>query len=153
MLVPLSWLKEYVDINVDVDVLEEKLFSCGFEVEEKHEVGSDISGVVTGLVVSCEEIPGTHLHLCMVDTGANGTLQICCGADNVRAGGRYPVALEGATVYATAKDHKTVEGVMTIRAGKLRGYDSFGMLCSGTELGLTEDLYPGAGYNGLLELP
>lgn len=153
MLVPLSWLKEYVDINVDVDMLEKKLFSCGFEVEEKHEVGSEISGVVAGLVVSCEEIPGTHLHLCMVDTGENGNLQICCGADNVRAGGRYPVALEGATVYATAKDHKTVEGVMTIRAGKLRGYDSFGMLCSGTELGLTEDLYPGAGYNGLLELP
>ena len=59
----------------------------------------------------------------------------------------------GATVYATAKDHKTVEGVMTIGQGKLRGYDSFGMLCSGTELGVSEDMYPGAGYNGLLVLP
>jgi phenylalanyl-tRNA synthetase beta chain len=68
-------------------------------------------------------------------------------------GGKYPVALVGATVYATAKDHKTIEGVMTIKKGKLRGFESYGMLCSGTELGLTEDLYPGAGYNGLLEMP
>lgn len=59
----------------------------------------------------------------------------------------------GATVYQTAKDHVTVEGVMTINPGKLRGYDSFGMLCSGAELGVTEDMYPGASYNGLLVLP
>ena len=153
MLVPLSWLKDYVDINVSPDVLEEKLFSCGFEVEEKYEVGKDISKVVVGLVQTCEPIEGTHLHVCNVDTGVNGVVQICCGADNVRAGKKFPVALVGATVYATAKDHKTVEGVMTINAGKLRGYDSFGMLCSGTELGVSEDMYPGAGYNGLLELP
>ena len=56
-------------------------------------------------------------------------------------------------VYATAKDHVTIEGVATIKKGKLRGYESQGMLCSGTELGLNEDLYPGAGYNGLLVLP
>ena len=53
----------------------------------------------------------------------------------------------------TGKDHVTVEGVMTIKKGKLRGYDSEGMLCSGVELGVTEDMYKGAGYNGLLELP
>lgn len=153
MLVPLSWLKEYVDINVSVDELEEKLFSCGFEVEEKYETGHDISGVVVGLVVECEPIPDTHLHLCKVDAGDAGILQICCGADNVRADGKFPLALIGATVYQTAKDHVTVEGVMTIGQGKLRGYDSFGMLCSGVELGLTEDMYEGAGYNGLLVLP
>lgn len=153
MLVPLSWLREYTDINVSADELEEKLFSCGFEVEEKHEVGHDISKVVVGLVVTCEPIPDTHLHVCTVDAGASGVLQVCCGADNVKAGGKYPLALVGATVYGTAKDHKTIEGVITIGAGKLRGYDSFGMLCSGTELGLSEDMYPGAGYNGLLVLP
>lgn len=153
MLLPLSWLKEYVDVNVDPDTLEEKLFSCGFEVEEKYEVGHDISNVVVGLVKTCEDIPDTHLHLCQVDAGAHGEFQICCGADNVKAGGKFPLALIGATVYATAKDHKTVEGVMTIKAGKLRGYDSFGMLCSGTELGVSEDLFPGGGYNGLLVLP
>ena len=153
MLVPISWLKDYVDINVSPEVLEEKLFSCGFEVEEKYQVGKDISNVVVGLVKTCEDIEGTHLHLCKVDAGKHGELQICCGADNVHAGGKFPLALIGATVYATAKDHVTVEGVMTIGQGKLRGYDSFGMLCSGTELGVSEDMYPGAGYNGLLALP
>lgn len=153
MLAPLSWLKEFVDIDVTPKELEEKLFSCGFEVEELIEVGKDISNVVVGLVEECEAIPDTHLHLCKVNAGEHGTLQICCGADNVCVGGKFPLALIGATVYATAKDHKTIEGVMEIKAGKLRGYDSFGMLCSGTELGLSEDLYPGAGYNGLLVLP
>lgn len=153
MLAPLSWLKEYVDIDVTPKELEEKLFSCGFEVEELNEVGKDIRNVVVGLVESCEPIPETHLNLCQVNAGEHGTFQICCGADNVHAGGKYPLALVGATVYATAKDHVTIEGVMTIKKGKLRGYESFGMLCSGTELGLNEDLYPGAGYNGLLVLP
>ena len=153
MLVPISWLKDYVDIDVTPDELEDKLFSCGFEVEEKYEVGHDISNVVVGEVKTCEDIEGTHLHLCSVDAGEHGTLQICCGADNVKAGGKYPLALIGAQVYATAKDHVTVEGVMTIGQGKLRGYDSYGMLCSGTELGVSEDMYPGAGYNGLLVLP
>lgn len=153
MLAPLSWLKEYVDIDVTPKELEEKLFSCGFEVEELYEVGKDISNVVVGLVEECEGIPDTHLHLCKVNAGAHGTFQICCGADNVEVGKKFPLALIGATVYATAKDHVTIEGVMEIKQGKLRGYDSFGMLCSGTELGLNEDLYEGAGYNGLLVLP
>lgn len=153
MLVPLSWLKDYVEIDVTPQVLEEKLFSCGFEVEELQEVGKEISNVVTGLVETCEPIPETHLHVCQVNAGSHGTFQVCCGADNVRAGGKYPVALVGATVYMTAKDHKTVEGVMTIKKGKLRGYESEGMLCSGVELGVGENMFPGAGYNGLLELP
>ena len=153
MLAPLSWLKEYVDIDITPQELQDKLFSCGFEVEELYEVGKDISGVVVGYVQSCEPIPETHLHVCQVDCGEHGTFQICCGADNVVAGGKFPVALVGATVYATAKDHKTVEGVMKIGKGKLRGYESFGMLCSGVELGVSENMYPGAGYNGLLVLP
>lgn len=153
MLVPLSWLRDYVDINITPQELEKKLFDCGFEVEELYEVGKDISKVVVGLVEECEPIPETHLHVCQVNAGEHGTFQICCGADNVAKGGKFPVALVGASVLMTGKDHKTIEGVMTIKKGKLRGYDSFGMLCSGTELGLTEDLYPGAGYNGLLVLP
>ncbi|MCM1057682.1 MAG: phenylalanine--tRNA ligase subunit beta [Firmicutes bacterium] len=153
MLVPLSWLKEYVEIDITPDELEKKLFSCGFEVEELTEVGKEISNVVAGLVEECEPIPETHLHVCRVNAGTHGTFQVCCGADNVKAGGKYPLALVGATVYMTAKDHKTVEGTMTIKKGKLRGYDSEGMLCSGVELGVTENMYPGAGCNGLLVLP
>ncbi len=153
MLAPLSWLKEYVDIDISAKELEGLLFSSGFEVEEIREVGGDISGVVVGLVETCEPIPDTHIHVCTVNCGPHGTHQICCGADNVHVGGKFPCALVGATVYATAKDHVTIEGVMTIKRGKLRGEESNGMLCSGVELGLSEDLYPGAGYNGLLVLP
>lgn len=153
MLAPLSWLKEYVDIDVTPSELKEKLFSCGFEVEDLYEVGRDIHDVVVGLVKTCEPIPDTHLHVCSVDAGDHGTFQVCCGADNVRAGKKFPLALVGAQVIMTGKDHVTVEGVMTIKKGKLRGYESEGMLCSGVELGVTEDMYKGAGYNGLLELP
>lgn len=63
----LSWLKDYVDIDVTPKELEEKLFSCGFEVEESYEVGKDISNVVVGLVEKCEPIPETHLSLCQVN--------------------------------------------------------------------------------------
>lgn len=153
MLAPFSWLKDYVDIDVSPKELEEKLFSAGFEVEEINEIGKDVSGVVVGLVEECQLIPDTHISVCRVNCGEKGTFQICCGADNVRAGKKFPAALVGATVYATAKDHVTVEGIMTIKAGKLRGQESCGMLCSGVELGLTEEMYPGAGYLGLLELP
>ena len=153
MKAPLSWLKDYVDIDVTAQELEEKLFSCGFEVEELTDVGKDISGVYVGEVTECEPVEGTHLHVCKVDCGDKGVFQICCGADNVKIGIKAPVALEGATVYATAKDHVTVEGVMTIKKGKLRGIDSFGMLCSGVELGVNGDMFEGADYNGLLILP
>ena len=153
MKIPFSWLKEYVEIDITPEQLEEKLFSCGFEVEELIYLGKDITGVVVGEVKECEPIPETHLHLCKVDAGTGELLQICCGADNVCAGKKFPVALDGATVYATAKDHKTVEGVAKIKKGKLRGYESCGMLCSGTELGVNDDLFPGGDDNGLLVLP
>ena len=153
MKAPLSWLKDYVDIDVTAQELEEELFSCGFEVEELIDVGKDISGVYVGEVTECEPVEGTHLHVCKVDCGDKGTFQICCGADNVKVGIKAPVALEGATVYATAKDHVTVEGVVKIKKGKLRGIESFGMLCSGTELGVNGDMFDGGDYNGLLLLP
>ena len=82
MLVPLSWLKEYVDIDITPEELEKKLFDGGFEVEERYQVGKDISNVVVGLVEGCEPIPETHLHVCQVNAGEHGTMQICCGADN-----------------------------------------------------------------------
>lgn len=153
MKVPFSWLKEFVDIDVTAQELEEKLFGCGFEVEELIDIGKDITNVVVGLVTECEPIPETHLHVCKVDVGQGEPIQICCGADNVCVGGKFPVALPGATVVETAKDHKTVVGVAKIKKGKMRGYDSCGMLCSGLELGLNDDLYPGADYFGLLVLP
>lgn len=153
MKAPLSWLKDYVDIDVTAEELQQKLFGCGFEVEELTDIGKDITGVVVGEVLECEPVEGTHLSVCKVDCGEKGIFQICCGADNVRKGIKAPCALVGATVYATAKDHVTVEGVMSIKKGKLRGIESEGMLCSGAELGVNGDMYEGADYCGLLILP
>ncbi len=153
MKAPLSWLKDYVDIDVSAEELQKKLFDCGFEVEELIEIGKDISGVVVGEVTECTPVEGTHLSVCKVDCGDKGTFQICCGADNVKKGIKAPCALVGATVYATAKDHVTVEGVMTIKKGKLRGIESDGMLCSGAELGVNGDMFEGGDYCGLLILP
>lgn len=153
MLLPLSWLKDYVEVDVSAEELQKKLFGCGFEVEELTELGKDISGVCVGEVVECEPVEGTHLHVCKVDCGEYGVKQICCGADNVAKGIKAPVALPGATVYATAKDHVTVEGVVTIKKGKLRGIESEGMLCSGAEIGVNGDMFDGGDYCGLLLLP
>ncbi len=153
MKAPLSWLKDYVDIDVTAEELQDKLFGCGFEVEELIDIGKDISGVVVGEVTECESVEGTHLSVCKVDCGDKGIFQICCGADNVKKGIKVPCALVGATVYATAKDHTTVEGVMIIKKGKLRGIQSDGMLCSGAELGVNGDMFDGGDYCGLLILP
>ncbi len=153
MKLPLFWLNDYVDISdISAKELEEKLFSSGFEVEEVIESGKEISKVVVGEVIECEKIPDTHLHKCMVDCGSYGIFQICCGADNVKVGIKAPCALIGATVYDVDRKTNEVLGVFTIKAGKLRGYDSFGMLCSGLEIGVTEEMYSGAGYDGLLIL-
>lgn len=153
MLLPLSWLKDYVEVDVTPQELQKKLFGCGFEVEELTEVGKDISGVVVGEVIECEPVEGTHLHVCKVDCGEYGVKQICCGADNVKKGIKAPAALAGATVYATGKDHVTVEGIATIKKGKLRGIESEGMLCSGVEIGVNGDMFDGGDYCGLLLLP
>lgn len=153
MKLPLNWLNDYVDISdVSVETLKNKLFSCGFEVEEVIENGKEISGVVVGEVIECEAIPDTHLHVCKVDCGSHGVFQICCGADNVKVGIKAPCALIGATVYETGKNHDEILGVMKIKAGKLRGVESNGMLCAGVEIGVTEEMYKGASYDGLLIL-
>ena len=78
-----------------------------------------------------------------MNAGEHGTFQICCGADNVRAGGKYPLALVGATVYATAKDHVTIEGVMTIKKGKASRRILRYAVFRNRTFGLNEDLYPG----------
>ena len=72
MKVPFSWLKQYVDIDVTAQELEDKLFGCGFEVEELIDLGGEISKVVVGVVTECVPQEGTHLHICKVDCGEYG---------------------------------------------------------------------------------
>ena len=84
MKVQYSWLKEYVDIDVTAEELQEKLFSCGFEVEELIDLGGEISKVVVAEVKSCEKVEGTHLVICRVNCGEYGDdIQIVTGAPNV----------------------------------------------------------------------
>ena len=144
MKVPYSWLKEYVDIDITAEELEEKLFGCGFEVEELIDLGKEVSRVVVGEVLSCEPVEGTHLQICQVNCGSFGNpIQIVTGAPNVYAGMHTPAAL----------DNSTLPGGITIKAKPLKGIPSDGMLCSGEELGLNDDLYPGAEVYGLMDLP
>ena len=144
MKVPYSWLKEYVDIDISAQELVDRLFGCGFEVEELADLGAGISRVVVSEVLSCEKVEGTHLQICQVNCGEYGnSIQIVTGAPNVYAGMHTPAALDGSTL----------PGGIKINAKPMRGIDSNGMLCSGEELGLNDDLYPGAEVYGLLDLP
>ena len=144
MKVPFSWLKEFVDIDVTAQELEEKLFSCGFEVEELIPLDAGISKVVVGKIVEMEKQEGTHLTKCVVDCGSYGhDIRISTGAANMKLGDCVPAALDGSTL----------PGGIKIKARKMQGVESNGMLCSGEELGLNEDLFPGSEVYGLLILP
>ena len=146
MIAPLSWLKEFVKIKVSAEELKEKLFSCGFEVEELTYLGEGIENVVTCKITSTEKHPDAdRLTVCQIDCGSLGTRQIVTAATNVFAGAIVPVALDNSSV-------KHEGGFQKIKTGKLRGVTSEGMFCSGEELGINNDFYDGAEVNGILIL-
>lgn len=146
MLLPFSWLKDYVDVDVTPEELKEKLFSCGFEVEELTYLGKDVTNVVTGRITKTEKHPDAdRLTVCQVDCGTLGARQIVTAATNVFAGAVVPVALDNSTVLHEG-------GIQKIKTGKLRGVVSEGMFCSGEELGISDDFYEGAEVNGILIL-
>ena len=141
MLAPLSWLKEYVDIDVTPEELEKKLFDSGFEVEQVIKYGDKLDKVVTCKIESIAQHPNAdRLRICQVDAGKYGKLQIITNAVNVKVGDIVPLAVDGATL-------ANGEG---IKAGKVRGEDSFGMFCGGEELGIDENFYPGASGDSVL---
>lgn len=143
MKVLLSWLKDYVDIDVTPKELEEKLFSTGFEVEGVDYLGENIEEIYVGEVTSIEKYEGTHLYICHIDCGAKGNDHlILTGADNVFQGAKVPACLVGA---------KLPNG-MEITPRKMKDMISYGMLCSGEELGLDANWYPGADVNGIMIL-
>lgn len=158
MYLPISWLRELVDIDgIPMKTIEDGLFSCGLEVEEKMPVAPEISGVYTGIVKSIVRHPDSdHMFVCVVDCGERGReIQIVTGAQNVHVGDIVPAALDGAHVFARKKgsDAAAKPEVMTIKNGKLRGVASNGMLCSGEELGIDDNWYEGAGVDGIMMLP
>ncbi len=143
MKVPISWLKDFVDITISEKELADKLVSCGFEIEEIIYQKEQIKKVVTGRILTIEKHPNADkLAICCLDIG-NGTTQVVTAATNIKVGDIVPMALDGALL----------AGDKTIHAGELRGIKSCGMLCSGAELDLTENDFAGAGVHGILILP
>ncbi len=132
-----SWLRALVNPPLATDELCHLLTMAGLEVEECRPASADFSNVVVARILTAEKHPDADkLKLCTVDTGEHGVLQIVCGAPNAAAGLVVPCALVGAKLPG-----------IEIKKAKVRGVESFGMLCSARELGMSED------HGGLLPLP
>ena len=132
-----KWLREWVNPDLDSNTLVEKLTQAGLEVDAVEPVAGEFTGVVVGQVVSVESHPDADkLRCCKVDVASDELLSIVCGASNVRQGLKIPVAVVGSVL----------PGNFKIKKAKLRGVESFGMLCSSKELGLAENA------DGLMEL-
>lgn len=130
MKVSYNWLKEFVDIPWDARELADRLEMTGTAVESVADIRPGFTGVVTGVILSVEAHPqADKLSVTKIDAGTGEELTIVCGAKNIAAGQKVPVALIGAEL----------GGDFKITKANLRGVDSFGMLCSETELGLGED--------------
>lgn len=133
-----NWLRELVEIKADRAALAHALTMAGLEVEELTPLGESFGGVVVAEIVGAEKHPeADRLQVCKVDAGSGEPLQIVCGAPNARVGIKVPLATVGANL----------PGGIAIKAAKLRGVESSGMLCSAKELGIDNDA------SGLLELP
>ena len=151
----LSWIRKYVpDLDVTAREYADGMTLSGTKVENYEELDRDLDKIVVGEIISCEPHPDSdHLHICMVNVGgAEDPLQIVCGAPNVAAGQKVPVVLEGGRV-AGSRDGDKTEGGIRIKAGKLRGVESHGMICSIEELGSTREMYPEAPEYGIYVFP
>jgi len=132
-----AWLREFVNPAISTTDLVEQLTMAGLEVDSVQSAAAEFSGVVVGEVLAMQQHPDAdRLRVCTVAVGTDEPLQIVCGASNVRVGLRIPAALIGAVL----------PGDFKIKKSKLRGVESFGMLCSEKELGLAVDAH------GLMEL-
>jgi len=138
MHISLNWIRDYLDWNESTDVLVDTLTRAGVKVERVEERGANFDKVVVVQILESTQHPNAdRLSVCRVDDGSGTPRQIVCGAKNYRVGDKVPAALPGAVL----------PGDFRIKVGKLRGVESEGMMCSGRELGLSED------SQGLLILP
>ncbi len=125
-----NWLKEFVDLPADVEELANLLTMAGIEIEAIEKRGANFDNVVVAQIKESVQHPNAdRLSVCQVDDGSGQTRQIVCGAKNYKAGDKVPLALPGAVLV----------GDLKIKPSKLRGVESQGMLCSPSELGLSED--------------
>ena len=143
MYISLNWLKYYVDIDVPVEELCEKMIRSGFEVEDIQDLSQTMKNVVVGEVVAMEKHPDSdHLWICQINVGGEEPIQIITGAQNVFVGAHVPAALH----------NSDLPNGMHITKGKLRGLPSNGMLCSGEELNLKAGDFPNADVYGIMIL-
>ncbi|QTX22333.1 phenylalanine--tRNA ligase subunit beta [Comamonas aquatica] len=143
MQFPESWLREYCNPTLTTQELADTLTMAGLEVEELDPVAPPFTGIVVGEIKEAVQHPDAdRLRICQVDVGGPELLNIVCGAPNARVGIRVPCATVGAEL-PPGEDGKPFK----IKIGKLRGVQSFGMLCSAKELGIDDDA------SGLLEFP
>ncbi|MDR0420640.1 MAG: phenylalanine--tRNA ligase subunit beta [Prevotellaceae bacterium] len=137
MTISYNWLKDYLNFSETHEQIAEILTNIGLEVEsvEVHEaVKGGLAGVVLGRVLTCEKHPDSdHLHITTVNIGGEQPLQIVCGAPNVAAGQKVAVAIVGTTLYFSSGEE------IKIRRSKIRGVESFGMICAEDELGIGND--------------
>ena len=143
MQFPESWLRQFCNPPLSTEQLADTLTMAGLEVEELRPVAPPFTSIVVAEIKEAEQHPDAdRLRVCKVDAGTGELLQIVCGAPNARPGIKIPCAMVGAEL-PPGEDGKPFK----IKVGKLRGVQSFGMLCSSRELGLSDD------HGGLLELP
>ena len=150
----MSWIRAYVpDLAASPEEYRDAMTMSGTKVETVEKLDEHLDKIVVGEVISCEPHPDSdHLHVCMVNTGEGEPRQIVCGAPNVAAGQKVPVVLPGGMVAGTHKGGSAVEGIK-ITEGKLRGVESFGMICSIDELGSSSEFYPEAPSDGIYVFP
>lgn len=148
MKVSLSWLRDYVDLpaNLSPSQLMHDLTLSTVEVEGIHHPADPLRSICIGEVVHAEAIPDTHLTLTRVDAGSHGTLQVVCGADNVRTGMKVILALPGASIHP-----KGASTPLQVRSVEMRGVRSEGVLCAADEVGLTA-VFPATENRGIVDL-
>ena len=149
----LSWIKAYTPhLNVTMDEFIDKMTLSGTKVEGAEILDKDIDSIVVGCILEINQHPDADkLTVCQVDIGSE-TIQIVTGATNVSVGDKVPVVLVGGKV-AGSKEGQKVDGGISIKKGKLRGVESFGMFCSIEEFGSSTDMYPEAAENGIYQFP
>jgi phenylalanyl-tRNA synthetase beta chain len=144
MNISYNWLKEYVDFDMTPQEVADALTSIGLEVdalEEVQTVKGGLEGLVIGEVLTCENHPNSdHLHITTVNLGNGEPQQIVCGAPNVAAGQKVVVATLGTKLYDG-------DECITIKKSKIRGVESFGMICAEDEIGIGTD------HSGIIVLP
>lgn len=144
MNISYKWLKEYVDFDLNPQEVADALTSEGLEVdgvEEIQAIKGGLEGLVVAQVLTCEPHPNSdHMHVCQVDLGTGEPVQIVCGAPNVAAGQKVIAATLGTKLYDG-------DQCFTIKKSKLRGVESYGMLCAEDEIGVGES------HDGIIVLP